>query len=147
MLLLLLLYKYTIELFSVLENDLSGLANESTLIAVVSTPGERIFVDHSLDHESFHEPVKISDQCRMWGMRNASQTRVMVVSRSHTAFPISLSLIIDMTVLLESENVTYENHVPSVSRSVSQKLVLYIDLGVYLEVTYCYCGILTFLCL
>ena len=40
----LLLLLYTSELFSVLENKLIGYANDSTLIAVVLSPGVRITV-------------------------------------------------------------------------------------------------------
>ena len=40
----LLLLLYTSELFSILENKLIGYANDSTLIAVVLSPGVRITV-------------------------------------------------------------------------------------------------------
>lgn len=94
----------------------------------MSTPGDRIFVAQSLDHGL----VKINDWCRLWGMRNAGQTRAMIVSKSHTAFPLSRSLIIDMTVSVKSANVTGKKHVAPVSMSVSQKLsIMHRDWGIF----------------
>ena len=47
---------YTAELFSVVENKLYGYANDSTLVAVVPFPGERVavsvFMNHDLNRDS-----------------------------------------------------------------------------------------------
>ena len=40
----LLFLRYTSELFSILENNLSGYADDSTLMAVVPSPGVRVAV-------------------------------------------------------------------------------------------------------
>ena len=42
---------YTSELFSILENKLIGYADDSTLIAVVSSPGGRVTVAESMTHD------------------------------------------------------------------------------------------------
>ena len=44
----LLFFLYTTELFSILENKLIGYADDSTLIAVVPSPGLRVAVAESL---------------------------------------------------------------------------------------------------
>ena len=72
---------YTSEVFSVLENKLMGNADESTLIAVVPSPGLRVAVAESLSGDL----VKVSEWCDLWGMKlNASKTKTMIVSRSRT---------------------------------------------------------------
>ena len=48
---LLLLLLYTSELFSILENKLIGYADDSTLMAVVPSPGIRVAVAESLIHD------------------------------------------------------------------------------------------------
>lgn len=76
----LLVFLYTSEFCKFLENVyLYGYVNDSTLIVVLPTPGARSFVAQS----------------------NAGKTRPMVASESHTVHPISLSLIIDGTLLKE----------------------------------------------
>ena len=42
---------YTAELFSVVENKLYGYADASTLVAVVSSPGERVAVSESMNRD------------------------------------------------------------------------------------------------
>ena len=44
---------YTSEIFSILENKLIGYADDSTLIAVVPTPGVRVAVAESLIRDIF----------------------------------------------------------------------------------------------
>ena len=66
---------------------------------------------------------------------NASKTKTMIVSRSHTMHPQSPALSIDGTVLKESDDLvilgvtfdskmTYEKHLHSVSRAATQRLVM-----------------------
>ena len=121
---------YTAELYNILENDLYGYADDSTLIAIVPSPSARISVAQSLNRDL----VKISEWCRLWGMRlNPGKTKAMVVSRSRTLFPVSPPLTLDGAILDESEDLvilgvtfdaklTFEKHVRSITRSVSQKL-------------------------
>ena len=92
---------YTSELFSVLENKLIGYADDSTLIAVVPSPGLRVAVAESLNRDL----VKVSEWCDLWGMKlNASKTKTMIVSRSRTMHPQSPALTIGGTVLEESDD-------------------------------------------
>ena len=70
---------------------------------------------------------------------NASKTKTIIVSRSHTMHPQSQPLTIGGTVLKESDdliifgvtfdsNMTFEKHLRSVSRAASQRLgILRID--------------------
>ena len=50
---------YTSELFSVLENKLIGYADDSTLLAVVPSPGLRVAVAESLSRDL----MKVSEWC------------------------------------------------------------------------------------
>ena len=87
---------YTSELFSILENKLIGYADDSTLIAVVPTPGIRVAVAESLGRDL----VRVSEWCDIWGMKlNASKTKTMIVSRSRTMHPRSPALTIGGIVL------------------------------------------------
>ena len=70
---------YTSELFSILENKLIGYANDSTLMAVVPSPGARVTVAESLNRDL----VRVNAWCDLWVMKfNASKTKTMIVSRS-----------------------------------------------------------------
>ena len=72
---------YTSELFSILENKLIGHADDSTLMAVVPSPGTRVTLAESLNRDL----VRMNAWCDLWGMKlNASKTKTMIVSRSHT---------------------------------------------------------------
>ena len=72
---------YTSELFSILENKLIGYADDSTLMAVVPSPGVRVAVAESM----FRDLGRISEWYDLLWMRlNASKTKTMIVSRSRT---------------------------------------------------------------
>ena len=72
--------------FSILENKLIGYADDSTLMAVVPSPGARVAVVESL----IRELGRASQWCDLWGMKlNASKTKTMIVSRSRTMHPQS----------------------------------------------------------
>ena len=89
---------YTSELFSSLENKLIGYAGDSTLIAVVPSPGIRVAVAESLSCNL----MKVSE-CDLWGMKlSASKSKTIIVSRSRTMHPQSPTLTIGGTVLKES---------------------------------------------
>ena len=53
---------YTSELFSILENKLIGYADDSTLIAVVPSPGVRVAVTESL----IRDLGRVSEWCDLW---------------------------------------------------------------------------------
>ena len=113
-----------------LKNKLIGYADDSTLIAVVPSPGLRVAVAESLSRDL----VKVSEWCDLWGMKfNASKNKTMIVSRSRTMHPQSPALTIGGTVLKESDDLvilgvtfdskmTFEKHLRSVSRAASQRL-------------------------
>ena len=82
---------YTSELFSILKNKLIGYVDDSTLIAVVTSPGVRATVAESLSSDL----VRVSEWGDHWGMKlNASKTNSMMVSRSYTLHPQSPVLTI-----------------------------------------------------
>ena len=75
---------YTSELFSILENKLISYADDSTLMAVVPSPGIRAALAESLNRDL----SRISEWCNLWGMKlNAGKTKNMIVSRSRTMHP------------------------------------------------------------
>ena len=77
---------YTSELFFVLKNKPIGYADDSTLMAVVPSPGVRVTVAGSL----IRDLGRISKWCDLWGMKlNASKTKTTIVSRSSTMHPQS----------------------------------------------------------
>ena len=90
----LLFFLYTSEFFSILENKLIGYADDSTLIAVVTSPGVRVTVAESLSSDF----VKVSEWCDLW--------ETIIVSRSRTMHPQSPGLTIGGTVLKESDAAT-----------------------------------------
>ena len=92
----LLFLQYTSKLFSILDNKLIGYADDSTLMAVVPSPGIRVAVAES----PIRDLGRVSEWCYLWGMKlNASKTKTMIVSRSHTMHPQSSPLTIGGTVL------------------------------------------------
>ena len=56
---------YTLELFSILENKLIGYANDSTLMAVVPSPGDRVAVAEFL----IRDLGRVSEWRDLWGMK------------------------------------------------------------------------------
>ena len=54
---------YTAELFSVVENKLYSYADDSTLVAVVPSPGVRVAVSESMNHDL----NRVSVWCNLWG--------------------------------------------------------------------------------
>ena len=75
---------YSTELFSILKNKLIGNADDSTLMAVVPSPGVRVAVAESL----ICDLGRVNEWCDLCGMKlNASKTKTMIVSRSRTMHP------------------------------------------------------------
>ena len=71
---LLLFLLYTLELFSILVNKLQCYADDSTLMAVVSSPGVRVAVAESL----IRDLGRISEWCDLWEIKlNVSTTKTM----------------------------------------------------------------------
>ena len=84
-----------------MENKLIGYADDSTLMAVVSSPGVRVSVAESL----ISDLGRVSEWCDLWLMKlNASKTKTMIVSRSLTMHPQLPPLTIGGTVLKESDD-------------------------------------------
>ena len=121
---------YTSVLFSILENKLIGYADDSTLMAVVPSPGVRVTVAESL----IRDLGRVREWCDLWWMKlNESKTKTTRVSRFRTMHPQSPSLTIGVTALKEYDDhvilgvtfdskMTFENHLRSVSRSTSRRL-------------------------
>ena len=92
---------YTSELFSILENKLIGYADDSTLMAVVPSPGVIVAVAETL----IRDLGRVSEWCDFLGMKlNASKTKTMIVSRSRTTHRQSPPLTIGGAVLKESDD-------------------------------------------
>ena len=92
---------YTAELFSIVENKLYGYAENSTLVAVVPYPSERLTVTESTNRNL----NSVSVWCDLWGIKlNAGKTKTMIVSRSRTVYPQLTALTQGGTVLNESAN-------------------------------------------
>ena len=67
---------YTVELFSIVENKLYGYVDDSTLVAVVPSPAQRIDATESINRNL----IRVSVRCDLWEMkRNASKTKTMIV--------------------------------------------------------------------
>ena len=121
---------YTSELSSILENKLIGYADDSTLMAVVPSPGVTVTVAESV----IRDLGWVSEWCELWGMiLNASKTKTITVSRSRIMHPQSPTLTIGRTELKESDHLvilevtfdskmTFKKHLRSVSRAASQRL-------------------------
>ena len=122
---------YTSEIFSILKNKLIGYADDSTLMAVVPSPGVRVAVAESL----IHDLGRVSEWFDLWGMKlTVTKTKAMIVSRSRAVHPQSSPLTIGGTVLKESDDLvilgvtfdskmTFEKHLRSVSRALRKDLV------------------------
>ena len=121
---------YTSEHFCILQNNLIGYTDDSTLIGAVPSPGIRVTVAEYLSRDL----VKVSEWCFLWGTKlNASKTKTMIVSRTRTIHPQSPALTIGGIVLKESDDLVilgvtfdsqmaFEKHLRSVSRAASQRL-------------------------
>ena len=101
-----LLLWYTAELYSIVENKLCGYADDSTLVAVVPSPAERVALAESMNRDL----NRVSMWWDLWGMKlNAGKTKTMIVCKSRTVYPQLTPLALDGTVLKESaENVILE---------------------------------------
>ena len=108
--------------------------DDSTLIAVVPSPGVRFPVAESLIRDHGRVSKYWYD---LWGMKlNASKTTTMIVSRSLSMHPLSPLLTIGGTVLKESDDLvifevtfdskmTFEKLLRLVSRAASQRFGIF----------------------
>ena len=116
-----------------MENKLYSYADDSTLVAVVPSPGERVAVSESMNRDL----NSVSVWYNLWGMKpNASKTKTTIVSRSRTVHPQLTqdgNWTLDGTVLKESTELvilwvtfdakmTFEKHLRSVSSAAAQRL-------------------------
>ena len=76
---------YIADLPRLLQNELVGYADDSTLLCRIPHPRDRSSVAASLNDDL----AVISDWCSRWGMLvNPSKTRGMLISRSRTVEPL-----------------------------------------------------------
>ena len=81
------------------ENKLYSFADDSTLVDVVPSPGERVDISESMNRDL----NSVSVWCNLWEMKlNSSKTKTMIVSRSRIVHPQLTPLTLDGTVLKES---------------------------------------------
>ena len=121
---------YTSELSEILENTLVTYADNSTLLATVPSPAERLNIGESLNRDL----TRISEWCMRLGMLvNAIKIKAMVVSRTLTALPRFPPLLLDGRVLACEDmlrilgvnvdcKLTFESHLRAVAASAAQKL-------------------------
>ena len=64
-----LLLLYTAELFSIVENKLYGYADDSTMMAVVPSPGEIVAVSEPM----YRDLKRVSVWCDLWGNETECQ--------------------------------------------------------------------------
>ena len=116
---------YTLVFFSILGNKLIGYADDSTLMAVVPSPGVRVTVADSL----IRDLGRVSEWCDLWGMKlNASKIKTMIVYRPRTMHLPGIVLkesddLVILGVTFDSK-LTFENHLRLVSRAASQRLCI-----------------------
>ena len=80
------------------ENKLYGYAGDSTLVAVVPSPGERVAVSESMNRDL----NRVSVWCDLCGMKLNASKRKSMVYRSRTVHPQLTLLTLNGTVLKES---------------------------------------------
>ena len=78
---------------------MGGYADDSTLMAVLPSPGVRVAVAESLNRDL----GMVREWCNLWWMKvNASKTKTMILSRSSTMHSQSSPLTVGRTMLKES---------------------------------------------
>ena len=113
-----------------LQNELVGYADDSTLLCRIPHPRDRSSVAASLNDDL----AVISDWCSRWGMLvNPSKTRGILISRSRTVEPLFPDLLIDgsvvemvselkiLGVILDSK-LTFEKQVRAIAASASMRV-------------------------
>lgn len=131
---------YIRDLPLLLENVLVGYADDSTLIAPVSCPRDRVLVAASLNRDL----DVIVAWCSRWGMLiNSSKTYGMIVSRSRTIAPSfpdfviggsAIMLVNELKILgvVIDSKLTFESHVRGIAAAASRRVgILRKSLTVY----------------
>jgi len=123
---------YTSELFSITENKLVGYADDSTLIATIRKPSDRLGVEASLQRDL----LAISSWCDQWCMKlNPNKTKSLVISRSRTVMPPHSQLWLNGVPINECSSLeilgvkfdaklTFEEHIRSVVKTTTRKIGL-----------------------
>ena len=121
---------YIADLLRLLQNELVGYADGSTLLCRIPHPLDRSSVAESLNDDL----AVISDWCSRWGMLiNPSKARGMLISRSRTVQHLFPDLVIDssvvvmvselkiLSVILDSK-LTFEKQVRAIAASASTRV-------------------------
>ena len=121
---------YIADLPRLLQNELVGYADDSTLLCMIPHPRDRSSVTASLNDDL----AVISDWCSRWGMLvNPSKTRGMLISRSRTVEPLFPDLLIDgsvvemvselkiLGVIIDSK-LSFEKQVRAIAASASMRV-------------------------
>ena len=121
---------YIADLPRLLQNELVGYADDSTLLCRIPHPRDRSSVAASLNDDL----AVISDWCSRWGMLvNPSKTRGMLISRSRTVEPFFPDLLIDgsvvemvsefkiLGVIIDSK-LSFEKQVRAIAASASMRV-------------------------
>ena len=121
---------YIADLPRLLQNELVGYADDSTLLCGIPNPRNRSSVAASMNDDL----AVISDWCSRWGMLvNPSKTRRMLISRSRTVEPLFPYLLIDgsvvemiselkiLGVILDSK-LTFEKQVGAIAASALMRV-------------------------
>ena len=132
---------YIADLPRLLQNELVGYADDSTLLCRIPHPRDRSSVAASLNDDL----AVISDWCSRWGMlANPSKTKGMLISRM--VEPLFPDLVIDgsvvemvlelkiLGVILDSK-LTFENQVRAIAATASMRVgILRKTMSVFLDV-------------
>ena len=135
---------YIADLPRLLQNELVGYADDSTLLCRIPHPRDRSSVAASLNEDL----AVISNWCSRWGMLvNSSKTRGMLISRSRTVEPSFPDLLIDGSVVeMVSElkilgviidfKLSFEKQVRAIAASASMRVgILRKTMSVFRDVT------------
>ena len=123
---------FTSDMFNVVQNSLIAYADDTTLFAPISSPGDRISVNESLNSDL----LNIYEWCSFWGMKlNPKKTQTIYFSRSRTPFPAYPPLIINdetlkvstqmcMLGVIMDNKLSFEPHIRFLASSISRKIGL-----------------------
>ena len=119
---------YTRDMFGVVSNSMFNYADDSTLVAVVKSPGDRQRVAQSLKRDL----VAVSEWSRRWNMRlNPAKTKTMIVSKSRTVKPVPPASLTPHQIQLLSFVLQCSNCIAIVVLSVSLSDCLSVRLSVH----------------
>ena len=140
----LLFLQYIADLPRLLQNELFGYADDSTLLCRIPHPRDRSSMAASLNDDL----AEISDWCSRWGMLvNPSKTRGMLISRSRTVEPLFPDLLIDGSVVemvselkilgvILNSKLSFEKQVSAIAASASMRVgILRKTVSVFRDVT------------